>query len=369
MAEDTGRGPAMTTIKPATSGERAGSGNALARLIARACPPAGSRYEDFLPDAKAISQRRHSPYATVFIGLRSLMVVAALAWMHIARIEEVTSAPGIVRPAVPSRAMSHPEGGRLARILVREGETVQEGQPLVLLDGTAVRSEITRLTVLLDALTEEIEHLRAERRRPPSSDASIPGSAAATIARLAEVVAARDNASSALQRQQALLGNLVLRAPIDGVLVSVRRFNPGAVIAAGETIAEIMPAGGARRLEIEAHVVASDIGDIAVGQAAIVRIQAYDWSRYGTLKGTVVYIAPDAVVPAASHQAMLAMSHPYFIVRIALDKDYVGNDPQRNRVAPGMIAAVDLPVGEHSVLDYVAGGFLHAAGGIRGPGR
>jgi multidrug efflux pump subunit AcrA (membrane-fusion protein) len=154
--------------------------------------------------------------------------------------------------------------------------------------------------------------------------------------------------------------DVVLYAPVDGVIRSLKALNPGAAIAPGETVAEVMPAEAARRFEVEARVASSDVGAITVGQDAFVKVQAYDWARHGTLRGTVVHIAPDALPPDTGRTRTTAQSQ--FIVRIALDKDFLGNDPRRNRLAPGMTATVDLPVGERSILDFFTAGFRRTVG-------
>ncbi|HEX2886136.1 HlyD family efflux transporter periplasmic adaptor subunit [Vineibacter terrae] len=71
---------------------------ALTRTLAEGrLPGAGARFADFLPDAEAIAERRHSPYATWLIYTLALLVAAAVGWMQIARIEDVVTVPGVVR--------------------------------------------------------------------------------------------------------------------------------------------------------------------------------------------------------------------------------------------------------------------------------
>jgi multidrug efflux pump subunit AcrA (membrane-fusion protein) len=304
MAEDAmagGMPPTGTAASLPASASRAStaalwpaaSANALVPLPGKAYSVAARRrYADFLPETEAISQRRHSPYATWLLGALSALVIAAVAWMHFARIDEVASGPGIVRWADKAKVVSHPDGGRVVQMLVREGESVLEDQPLVLLDE-----------------------------------------------------------------------DVVLYAPAEGVITRLKALNPGAALVPGETVAEIMPAEAARRFEIEARVSNSDIGAITVGQDAFMKFQAYDWVRHGTLRGTVVHIAPDGLAsdtrlpsrPPAAEQSR-------FIVRIALDKDFVGDDPRRNRLSPGMTATVDLHVGERSILDFFTSGFRRTVG-------
>ncbi len=283
--------PAPEAATPAARPTTVDRGPVRLTAVAR---PAGARgrYADFLPDTEAISQRRHSPYVTWLLIALSALVIAAVAWMHVARIDEVATAPGVVRWAGKARVVSHPDGGRVVQMLAREGELVREDQPLVLLDE-----------------------------------------------------------------------DVVLYAPVDGVIRSLKPLNPGAGIAPGETVAEIMPADEARRFEVEARVSNADIGAVAVGQDAFMKLQAYDWVRHGTLRGTVVHIAPDAVTAdTAPHPRTIATTQSYFVVRIAVDKDFMGDDPRRNRLTPGMTANVDLPVGERSILDFFTSGFRRTVG-------
>jgi multidrug efflux pump subunit AcrA (membrane-fusion protein) len=124
-----------------------------------------------------------------------------------------------------------------------------------------------------------------------------------------------------------------------------------------------VPAEEARRFEVEARVSNRDIGAIAVGQDAFMKFQAYDWARYGALRGTVVHIATGAVAPGTADVAhATAAAQPYFIVRIVLDKDFLGDDPRKHRLMPGMTANVDLHVGERSILDFFTAGLRRTAG-------
>lgn len=153
---------------------------------------------------------------------------------------------------------------------------------------------------------------------------------------IAEVSALFASAEERLERS-------VIRAGVDAVVkgMSVRR--PGAVIAPGDPIAELVPTGVP--LTVRAKMNTGDIGHVTVGDAVDLRISTYDFSRYGGIPGQVEQISATTFLAEDGE--------PYYEVEIALSKDYVGEDPAKNRVSPGMTVDAMIMTGEKSVLDYL----------------
>jgi adhesin transport system membrane fusion protein len=186
----------------------------------------------------------------------------------------------------------------------------------------------------------------------------------AAIKRLGEARAERDRALGTVEQQLTFKRNLVLRAPVDGIVNGLRLTNPGQAVRPGEPVVGVVPSGEARRIEAEIRVTNSDIGMITPGQACVVRLQTYDWIRYGTLDCKVSYIAADATAPdPALNPQAAATTQPYFIVLATIDRDYLGDDPQRNRVTPGMTATVDLHIGRRSIMGYFTDRVFSTVGG------
>ena len=136
---------------------------------------------------------------------------------------------------------------------------------------------------------------------------------------------------------------LDIRAPVRGIVDKVEVNTIGAVIAPGQALLEIVPIG--EELRVEARVDPRDIGHIAVGQTASVRISSYDYARFGTVDGTVEYLSATTYL---DEQQL-----PYYRALIALEQDYVGDQPGRNRIIPGMTLQADIQTGEKTVLDYL----------------
>ena len=82
-------------------------------------------------------------------------------------------------------------------------------------------------------------------------------------------------------------------APYDGVIKTLNFAKEGGVVTSTQVVAEILP--DASQLMIEAEVSNKDIGYIEVGQAVDIKVDTYDYQKYGMLTGTVVYTSPDAI--------------------------------------------------------------------------
>jgi HlyD family type I secretion membrane fusion protein len=184
---------------------------------------------------------------------------------------------------------------------------------------------------------------------------------AVSYKRLADAKAERDRAQAALAQQQQIRKNLNIRAPIDGIVNGLKVTGAGQVIRPGDPVLGIVPAQDARRIELEARVSNNEIGQVKLDQRVLVKVQTYDWIRYGALEGKVTLISADASTaadPSAASGAMnnpaaaAAAAQPYFVVMVSLDKDYLGDDPKRNRVLPGMTATGDFHIGERTILAY-----------------
>ncbi len=103
------------------------------------------------------------------------------------------------------------------------------------------------------------------------------------------------------------LGKTVIHAPATGTILKLDLRNPGQVVRPGESIAQIAPSNAT--LLVKARVAAADIGKVRLCEEEKVsdcneckvqlRVSAYPYPDYGTLKGVVRAIAPDAMTPKA----------------------------------------------------------------------
>jgi hemolysin D len=154
-------------------------------------------------------------------------------------------------------------------------------------------------------------------------------------AKRGEVAAARlELANLELERAQA-----VIRAPIDGVVTAGDR-KVGDLLEPGRAAVEIARQAG---FLFEAVIPSAEIAHVRVGMPARIRLDAYDFQRYGTLDGTVGFVSPDSGVPEGQPQAV-------YTVRIALSRAEFGRGSDRGRVKLGMTGRVEIVTGRDRLL-------------------
>ena len=149
--------------------------------------------------------------------------------------------------------------------------------------------------------------------------------------------------------QQSLQGQgqgsrLELRSPVDGVVNDVKVTTIGGFVAAGEKVMEVVPMGD--KLLVETRIKPSDIAFIKVGDKAVVRVTAYDFSTYGGLDGRVVQVSADSIYDETERQA-------YFTVIVETDRSYLESAGRRLPITPGMMTDTQIITGRKSILTYL----------------
>ncbi|MBX3521832.1 MAG: HlyD family type I secretion periplasmic adaptor subunit [Xanthobacteraceae bacterium] len=135
-----------------------------------------------------------------------------------------------------------------------------------------------------------------------------------------------------------------VRSPVDGIVNRINFTTVGGVVRPGEVIAEVVPLEDA--LLIEVKIKPSDIAFIHVGQAAVVRLTAYDFSIYGSLHGTVTNVSPDSITDQNTKET-------YYTVMVQTKESALRSRGDLLPILPGMIATVDVITGAKSILQYI----------------
>lgn len=124
-------------------------------------------YSDFLPEREALGGRQHSPLATITMVVIAVFVAIVLIWSGFSRVEQFAVARGQVRPDGRVKVINHTEGGRVAAILVKEGDLVAAGQPMFRLDPDLLQQDVARATAQWQQLAADAARLEAEANRQP----------------------------------------------------------------------------------------------------------------------------------------------------------------------------------------------------------
>lgn len=179
----------------------------------------------------------------------------------------------------------------------------------------------------------------------------------AVLAELADVNAERQRLGESLKRERAVARNLTVRAPVDGIVQDIAVSGAGQSVGSNQPLMKIVPTDGG--LVIEARVANKDIGQIQAGEPARVKVQAYDFLRFGTLEGWVERVAADATPDPAGG----ALSYE---VTVRTGSDRLSGREDAFQVVPGMAVDVDLLVGQRTILAYLTDRiFRHQAAAFR----
>ena len=144
------------------------------------------------------------------------------------------------------------------------------------------------------------------------------------------------------------LNRTVLVSPLRGIVNNLSITTIGGVVRPGEEILQIIPLD--EELFVEARVKPKDIAGVRPGQEATVKLSAYDYTIYGTLKGTVKVISADTFKDERSRSAD---GDPHYKVTLQVDTEHLTQRQASLQFRPGMQASVELHTGSKTVLQYL----------------
>ena len=122
---------------------------------------------EFLAGLREAELAEGTPRAAWALYLMTLIVMAALAWAMVARVDEITKAQGRVVPEGREQIIASLEGGILRSMAVREGMLVEKGQELLQLDPTRVEAQQNEGLAKYQALRAQLARLQAEASGKP----------------------------------------------------------------------------------------------------------------------------------------------------------------------------------------------------------
>lgn len=144
-----------------------------------------------------------------------------------------------------------------------------------------------------------------------------------------------------------LLEHTTLYAPMDGVVKKVIVTTRGGVVKQGDEVLEMLPIHS--DLIVEAKIQPIDMSHLIVGLPALIKLDAYDSSIYGSMIGEVEYISPDTLSEQSKNGETV-----YYRARIRIkEKEFINKFSKQMQINPGMTVTVDIKTGKRTVLSYL----------------
>lgn len=154
-------------------------------------------------------------------------------------------------------------------------------------------------------------------------------------------------AKQLLVQRADLLANTQLKAPVNGTVKNVRITTRGGVLRPGDELMQIVPNEDA--LIVEAKVKPADVAFLKPGLDVAVKIDAYDYTIYGSLDGKLVYISADTL-----SEDLKQGDQPYYRVQVKTESPRFARRPNEAiQLQPGMTATIEIKTGQNTVLNYL----------------
>jgi HlyD family secretion protein len=277
---------------------------------------------------------------------------AGLAWLGLAKTEEVVVAPGKLQPIGDVKTIQVPVGGVLEAMLVKDGQRVKKGQVLLRLDNETTIDRQASIRKTLAAKQEQLRLKQVELRRYLSYNETEQQVLSQNLQLEAEILdrletLKKEGASAELQylqqrnqvrqvqgelskvrvdrlRQAAILEQAVeqlrgeladlqsnltelnvniryqdIRSPVDGIVFDLKPTGPGFVAQGSEPVMKIVPFGA---LQAKVEIQSSDIGFARVGKPVDISIDSFPANDFGVVQGTLKSIGSDALPPDERNQ-------------------------------------------------------------------
>ncbi|MBV9953806.1 MAG: HlyD family type I secretion periplasmic adaptor subunit [Pseudolabrys sp.] len=241
--------------------------------------------------------------------------------------------------------------GAGSRALVIEAEQQYEQQVVA---QTADRGQLLEAEAAIESIERRLAETVAQFTADQTKD-------------LADAERKRDRIEQDLIKAQAKNDRTQLTAPITGTVQQLNITTVGQVVTSGQSLMTIVPLEGA--IEVSSLIENKDIGFIEVGQPAAIKVDAFPFTRYGTIDGKVADVSRDAVDESAStsfsdastatkprnaaNDPQSRAKNLVFPATIAVDKPTIDIDGKTVPLTPGMSVSVEIKTGQRRAIDYV----------------
>jgi hemolysin D len=194
--------------------------------------------------------------------------------------------------------------------------------------------------------------------------------------KLSEAERQAEDLEQKLAKAEAAIEHLTLKAPIAGTVQASALTTIGQVVTSGQEVMRIVSEDAG--LEIEVYVLNKDIGFVKPGQEAVVKIESFPFTQYGTVAARVTRVARDSIPEPEANQnegdpARAANSSAFagaqrtqnlvFPVTLEPETATIGIDGRPVPLTPGMAANVEIKTGSRRILEFIFSPLVEVVGG------
>ena len=175
-----------------------------------------------------------------------------------------------------------------------------------------------------------------------------------------------DDYEQKLLKAHAKLQHMTLTSPISGIVQASSLTTIGQVVTTSEELMRIVPDTGT--VEIEAYLPNKDIGFVKVGQEAVVKVESFPFTRYGTIAARVTCVASDAIpepdaaaaegnpakaIKTGAFSGAQRTQNLVFPLTLKMERAEIMADGVVIPLSPGMAVSIEVQTGSRRIIEYI----------------
>jgi hemolysin D len=372
----------------AANGDRVREGDVLVELDPDEALADVRAFTAALASSRAEALRRREVVRAVSAGT---FAVARIAWPQevpetVRTREEAVQRADLalisaqIRTNEWQRQQKEAEIARLENTIKAQEALIAPLEERVELRRSLVKTEAGTRTSLIDALESyqyQLTVLAGQRGQLDEAKAALAGLAAErekllgtflaeNTTKAVEAERQADDAAPKLEKASVRAARMTLRSPTSGTVQASNLTSLGQVLTTGQEVMRVVPDDAT--LEVEVYLENKDIGFVAPGDVATVKVEAFPFTRYGVVEATVVRVARDAIPEPDVRQAEADPTRPVdnrtpgagqrvaslvYPVTLAMKQTSVTADGKTVPLSAGMAVVAEIKTGQRRLLEYL----------------
>lgn len=304
-----------------------------------------------------IEEEPLNPLGNTIFWLVILFILIGGCWTYFGKVDVVITAPGIIIPHGGEKIVKALDKGIIYSINVKEGDYVKEGQELVIIKPTESEPglelnnihEESAITMERIAATKYRLALAIDRKNRLKDVADI-----IPKVQYDEAIEAVSSLTHELNGYEATLSELrnkkeqiekqiqTIKSPVNGYVNTVKIHTISGVVAPAEELLTIVPDNTI--LEVKAKALNQDIGFIKEGMDVSVKVNTFNFQKYGLLNGKVEVIAANSIKDERLGDV--------YEVFISLENTRLMVEGKEETVKTGMVTTNEIKIGKRRIIEF-----------------
>ena len=281
--------------------------NIIKSIIDKLIPKEDDSHE-FKPVLAEIEDAPLNPIGNTMFWVIIVFMVIAASWMYFGKVDIVVTARGLIIPTGEEKVVQSLDKGVVTTISVKEGEYVNEGQIVAIvspaehepgLELNNLREEEAKVAEQLASDKSKYQIALANKNRLEDVKDIIPqykyDDAVKEATELSHNISALSASLAEIRNKRIQLEKQkqILKSPIDGYVNKILIHTEGGVVTPAEKIMTIVPKDAS--MQIKAKVLNQDVGFVEAGMPVSIKVDTYNFQKYGILDGVVTIVSPNSI--------------------------------------------------------------------------